>query len=78
MTLELLNLAVVLLQKSAMISESLELALVVLQKSGEQAEQGNAPGGPGWAPWRLVAGFLLILIVVGGAYLFTYWISKDE
>ena len=77
MTLELLNLAVVLLQKSAMMAESLDLALVLLQ-GGEEAEQGNAPGGPGWAPWRLIAGFVLILIIVGGAWLFTYWISKDE
>jgi len=75
--LELLNLAVLLLQKSAMISESLDLALVLLQ-GGEEAEQGNVPGGPGWAPWRLFAGLGLILTIVSGAFLFTYWISKDE
>lgn len=78
MTLELLNLALVLLQKSAMISEPLDLALVVLQKSGEEAQQGNVPGGPGWSPWRLFAGLGLILTIVSGAWLFTYWISKDE
>ena len=38
----------------------------------------NTPGGPGWAPARFFAGFFLIILVVGGAYLFTYWISKDE
>lgn len=78
MTLELLNLALVLLQKSGMISGSLDLALVLLQKTGEQAQQGNVPGGPGWAPWRLIAGLVLILTIVSGAWLFTYWISKDE
>ena len=77
MTLELLNLAVVVLQKSAMISGSLDLALVLLQ-GGEEVEQGNVPGGPGWTPWRLFAGLGLILTIVSGASLFTYWISKDE
>ncbi|MBA4116802.1 MAG: hypothetical protein H0X71_10310 [Rubrobacter sp.] len=38
----------------------------------------NTPGGPGWAPLRLIAGFLLIVTIASGAYLFTYWISKDE
>jgi hypothetical protein len=38
----------------------------------------NSPGGPGWAPGRLIIGFFLILIIYGGAWLFTYWISKDE
>ncbi len=71
--LELLNLVVAMLQV-----EALDLATVLLQKSGEQAQQGNTPGGPGWAPWRLVAGALLIITIVSGAYLFTYWISKDE
>ena len=75
---DLLNPAVIMLQESAMISDLLNLALVLLQKSGEQAQQGNAPGGPGWAPWRLVAGALLIITIVSGATLFTYWISKDE
>ncbi len=79
MTLELLNLAVVvLLQKSAMISELLNLAVVVLLQGGEEAQQGNVPGGPGWTPWRLFAGLGLILTIVSGASLFTYWISKDE
>ena len=62
--LELLNLVVAMLQV-----EALDLATVLLQ---------NTPGGPGWAPWRLVAGALLIITIVSGAYLFTYWISKDE
>ncbi len=38
----------------------------------------NQPGGPGYAPLRLIAAFLLIVTIVSGAYLFTYWISKDE
>lgn len=38
----------------------------------------NQPGAPGYAPLRLIAGFLLIVTIVSGAYLFTYWISKDE
>lgn len=38
----------------------------------------NAPGEPGYTPWRLVFGFLAIVVVVSGAFLFTYWISKDE
>lgn len=38
----------------------------------------NTPGQPGFAPLRLLAGLVLILTIVGGAYLFTYWISKDE
>jgi len=71
--LDLLNLVVAMLQV-----EALDLATVLLQKSGEQAQQGNVPGGPGWAPWRLIAGALLIITIVTGAFLFTYWISKDE
>ena len=27
---------------------------------------------------RFFAGVLLILLIYGGAFLFTYWISKDE
>jgi hypothetical protein len=27
---------------------------------------------------RFFAGFFLILIIYSGAWLFTYWISKDE
>ena len=38
----------------------------------------NLPGQPGFAPLRLLAGFLLIVIIYSGALLFTYWISKDE
>ncbi len=76
--LDLLSSTVMMLQESAMVSELVNLASVLLQESGEPAQQGNAPGGPGWAPWRLVAGALLIIIIVSGAYLFTYWISKDE
>jgi len=76
--LDLLNLAVVVLQKSGMISGSLDLVLMLLQKTGEQAQQGNGPGGPGWAPWHLIAALVLILTIVSGACLFTYWISKDE
>jgi hypothetical protein len=38
----------------------------------------NQPGHAGYAPLRLIAGFLMILMITGGAYLFTYWISKDE
>ena len=38
----------------------------------------NTPGHPGYSPGRLVAGFLLILLLYSGALLFTYWISKDE
>ncbi|HZG63762.1 MAG TPA: hypothetical protein VEY13_09660 [Rubrobacteraceae bacterium] len=71
--LDLLNPVVAMLQV-----EALDLATVLLQKSGEEAQQGNVPGGPGWAPWRLIAGALLIITIVSGAYLFTYWISKDE
>ena len=62
--LELLNLVVAMLQV-----EALDLATVLLQ---------NTPGVTGWAPWRLVAGALLIITIVSGATLFTYWISKDE
>lgn len=47
----------------------LDLLVVALQ---------NTPGGPGWAPLRLIVGFFMVLTVVGGAALFTYWISKDE
>ncbi len=47
----------------------LDLLVIALQ---------NTPGGPGYAPLRLIAAFFLIVMVVGGAYLFTYWISKDE
>ena len=47
----------------------MDLALLALQ---------NTPGGPGWAPGRLIAGFLLVLILYGGSWLFTYWISKDD
>ena len=28
--------------------------------------------------FRFFAGFFLIMILYGGAWLFTYWISKDE
>ena len=28
--------------------------------------------------FRFFGGFFLILILYGGAWLFTYWISKDE
>jgi len=38
----------------------------------------NQPGQPGFAPLRLIAAFLLIVTIVTGASLFTYWISKDE
>lgn len=71
--LDLLNPVVAMLQV-----EALDLATVLLQKSGEEAQQGNVPGGPGWAPWRLIAGALLIITIVSGAWLFTHWISKDE
>ena len=28
--------------------------------------------------FRFFAGFFLVMILYGGAWLFTYWISKDE
>jgi hypothetical protein len=71
--LDLLNPVLAMLQV-----EALDLATVLLQKSGEEAQQGNVPGGPGWAPLRLIAGALLIITIVSGAWLFTHWISKDE
>jgi hypothetical protein len=48
--------------------ELLDLAVVLL----------NTPGEPGFTPWRLFAALGLILTIVSGATLFTYWISKDE
>ena len=38
----------------------------------------NVPGQPGWTPLNLIIGFLLIVTIVSTAFLFTYWISKDE
>lgn len=38
----------------------------------------NVPGEPGWSPLNLLAGFLLVVTIVSTAFLFTYWISKDE
>lgn len=36
----------------------------------------ESPGAAGVL--RFFAGFLLILCIYAGAWLFTYWISKDE
>lgn len=35
-------------------------------------------GGSDVSLFRFFAAFFLILIIYGGAWLFTYWISKDE
>jgi hypothetical protein len=43
------------------------LALLLLQEAGA-----------GVSIPRFIAGFFLILIIYCGAFLFTYWISKDE
>ncbi len=51
----------------------LDLALVLLQQGGSATDD---PGAVGVA--RFFAAFLLILTIYGSAWLFTYWISKDE
>lgn len=51
----------------------LDVALALLQSNaGEQVEYTS--GGI----LRFFAGALLVLTIYGGAWLFTYWISKDE
>ena len=47
-----------------------ELALLL-----QEGSTGN-PGAMGL--FRFFAGFFLIMIIYGGAWLFTYWISRDE
>ncbi len=51
----------------------LDLAILPLQQGGSATDD---PGFVGVA--RFFAGFLLVLIIYTGAWLFTYWISKDE
>ena len=46
----------------------MDLALLLLQE-----DPGNAVGVA-----RFFAGFFLVLFLYSGAWLFTYWISKDE
>lgn len=46
-----------------------EMALALLQE-----QVGYTAGGV----FRFFAGALLVLTIYGGAWLFTYWISKDE
>ena len=48
----------------------LEVALLL-----QEGSTGN-PSAVG--VFRFFAGFFLILLVYGGAWLFTYWISRDE
>ncbi len=52
----------------------LDLLAVFLLQQGTSAT--DDPGFVGLA--RFFAGFFLIVTVVGGAWLFTYWISKNE
>ena len=47
------------------------LAILLLQEGNT-----TSPGFVGLA--RFFAGLLLVLILYSGAWLFTYWISKDE
>jgi hypothetical protein len=49
---------------------ALQLALLLLQ--------GETGDPPPIAIARLFIGFFLVLFIVSGATLFTYWISKDE
>ena len=51
----------------------IDLAVLLLQEGTSATDD---PGFVGLA--RFFAGFLLILTVYTGAWLFTYWISKDE
>ena len=50
----------------------LPLAAFLLLQEGST----DNPGFVGLA--RFFAGFLLVMIIYTGAWLFTYWISKDE
>ena len=47
------------------------IAFLLLQEGAT-----DNPGFVGLA--RFFAGFLLVMIIYTGAWLFTYWISKDE
>ena len=38
----------------------------------------NTPSQAGFTPLRLIVGALMIITIVSGAFLFTYWITKDE
>lgn len=49
----------------------MDLALLFLQ-------EGSTGDPTGTGIFRFFAGFLLVLFLYGGAWLFTYWISKDE
>ena len=48
----------------------LELALLL--------QEGSTGNPTAVGIFRFFAGFFLIMILYGGAWLFTYWISKDE
>jgi len=52
-------------------------ALALLQALEEGAQDPTANPEP-IGLFRFFAGFFLILIIYSGAWLFTYWISKDE
>ncbi len=48
----------------------LELALLL--------QEGSTGDPTALGIFRFFAGFFLILTIYGGAWFFTYWISKDE
>ncbi len=48
----------------------LELALLL--------QEGSTGNPTALGIFRFFAGFFLILTIYGGAWAFTYWISKDE
>jgi hypothetical protein len=52
-------------------------ALALLQALEEGAQDPTANPEP-IGLFRFFAAFFLILIIYSGAWLFTYWISKDE
>ena len=41
-------------------------------------QEGSTGNPTAVGVFRFFAGFFLIMILYGGAWLFTYWISKDE
>ena len=41
-------------------------------------ENGTAANPSGYDLFQFFAAFVLILTIFAGAWLFTYWISKDE
>ena len=41
-------------------------------------QEGSTGDPTALGVFRFFVGFLLVLILYGGAWLFTYWISKDE